>query len=405
MSAGSVAKLGVAFVALIAAAVMLGGCMAPGAPQSADASKAPAPASEATQTPEPQAPPQPLPPPNNLDATQIGELTALCPDVLSDAALRVLPQYGVDAVNFFATTGQCGDAGTVLAAGEYPRPFESPLQYVDAPCPAGTLLTVWAHYDDDLIFGSPSIPRALDAQKCVRTLYLTASDAGRGDGYGLERERGLRAAYDAMRGASTPWEDRAVLLSNGITLAMSRPTGDPRITLFFLRLPDGGLDANGFSATGGGSIPQLLNGLIPDLPRLGGAAPVNAQDLPATVSQLYAAYAPEMVMTTLPGVAQGSHGDHPDHAAVGNIIAGMADRGLVDTSTLTYAQGYPITAFEPNLGGDELTRKLDVFVKYAVHDVALRCTTVETCLKLRLTGPWLLRQYVIPHAEIVRAGS
>ena len=58
-----------------------------------------------------------------------------------------------------------------------------------------------------------------------------------------------------------------------------------------------------------------------------------------------------------------------------------------------------------NLEGDELARKLDAFVKYAVHDVALKCTTVESCLKLRLTGPWLLRQYLIPSGEMVRAGS
>ena len=401
MRTGAAKRLGTAFAALVAVVVTLSGCAALGAPEPSRTSATPTPTRTPTATPTPE----PTPPPNALDAARIAELTALCPDVLSDAVLRVLPQYGVDAVSFFATTGQCGDVGTVMAAGDYSRPFVSPMQYLDAPCPGGTMLTVWAHYDDDLIFGSPTIPRALDANQCVRTLYLTASDAGRGDQYGLDRETGLRAAYDAIRGASTPWEDRTVLLSNGITLVMTRPTGDPRITLFFLRLPDGGLDANGFSATGHGSIPKLLDGVVPDVQRVGGGTPLTASDLPATVSQLYDAYAPDTVLTALPGLAQGSQGDHPDHADTGNIVAGLVTRGLIDSSKVIYAQGYPVTARPVNLEGDELARKLDAFVKYAVHDVALKCTTVESCLKLRLTGPWLLRQYLIPSGEMVRAGS
>ncbi|HOA87418.1 MAG: hypothetical protein GX871_04260 [Microbacteriaceae bacterium] len=395
-AARGAARLG---ATLVAAAALLSGCVALGAPTGA-------PAAAGASAPPPLEPEvgHTAPPPNDLDDLRITELIARCPDVLSDAALRTLPQHGVDAVSFFATTGQCADVGAVLAV-DSPRPFVSPLQYIDAPCPGGTLLTVWAHYDDDLIFGSPTIPRALDAGRCVRTLYLTASDAGLGEQYELAREAGLRAAYDAMRGAATPWEDRTVLLSNGITLAMTRPSGDPRISLFFLRLPDSGLDGNGFQATGHSGIPKLLGGLVAEAPRFGGAAPLKAVDLPATVSQLYDAYAPDEVLTALPAMAQGSRGDHPDHAATGGIVADLADRGLIDPRRVTYAQGYPISGLAPNLHGDELARKLDAFAKYAAHDAVLRCSTVDRCLKLPRTGPWLVRQYLIPHDAIVRAGA
>lgn len=399
-SAGGATRLGTVVAALLAVIAILSGCAALGA----QADTPVAAETRAPQVPGPTTIPAP-PPPNDLDAARIAELTALCPDVLSEAALRALAQYGADAVSFFATTGQCGDISAVLAAADHSRPFASPLQYIDAPCPGGTLLTVWAHYDDDLLFGSPAIPRALDAGRCVRSLYLTASDAGLGEQYALGREAGLRAAYDAMRGASAPWEERTVLLTNGITFAMTRPSGDPRISLFFLRLPDGGLDGSGFAATGHSGIPKLLGGHVAEAPRFGGAAPLNAADLPATVSQLYDAYAPDEVLTALPGTAHGSRGDHPDHAATGTIVAGLADRGLIDPSRVTYAQGYPITALSPNVQGDELARKLAVFATYAAHDAVLKCSTVDGCRKLPRTGPWLFRQYLIPHAELVRDGS
>lgn len=405
MSMRAVRKLGTAVIVVAALAAMLSGCVGPGTPEPGRTSAAASPTLVPPPPPEAEPGVMPTASPSALDDARITELTAMCPGALSAEALRMLPQYGADAVNFFANTGQCGDIGAVLAAGEYPRPFGSPLQYVDAPCPAGTLLTVWAHYDDDLIFGSPAIPQALAANHCVRTLYLTASDAGRGAQYGLNREAGLRAAYDAMRGASTPWESRTVLLTNGITLAMTRPTGDPRITLFFLRLPDGGLDANGFSATGHGSIPKLLDGLVPDIQRVGGGAPLVAVDLPAAVSQLYDAYAPQTVMTSLPDIAEGSRGDHPDHARTGNIIADMVDRGVVDPNRVIYAQGYPTGGRPANVQGDELARKLDAFVKYAAHDSVLTCSTPDTCRKLPRFGASLLRQYLTPHTAIVREGS
>lgn len=384
-------------------AVLLSGCAGLGTPESVRPSVPPTLAPIDTPTPTPT--PTHTPPPNDLDAARIAELVALCPGVLATPALETVPQFEADAVSFFANTGQCGDLAGVLAAGDYSRPFVSPLQYLDAPCPAGTLLTVWAHYDDDLIFGSPAIPRALNAQQCVRTLYLTASDAGRGAQYGLNREAGLRAAYDAMRGVSTPWETRTVTLANGITLAMTRPNGDPRISLFFLRLPDGGLDANGFSATGHGSIPKLLDGLVPDVQRVGGGTALVAVDLPAVVAELYAAYAPQTVLTHLPGIAQGSKGDHPDHADTGNIIADMVGRALLDPSQVVYAQGYPSGARPANVQSDELSRKLDAFVKYAAHDSVLKCSTPDSCRKLPRFGASLLREYLTPHAEIVRDDS
>src|SRR5690606_19535645 len=117
---------------------------------------------------------------------------------------------------------------------------------------------------------------------------------------------------------------------DGITLAISRPIGDPRVTLFFLRLPDGGLDAGGFPSTGWTSLPQLLAGSISELHMIDTDAPVTLDAISATVAELYNAYLPTTVMAHLPGSAEGTAGDHPDHQVTGDIVMRTTDAGQLD---------------------------------------------------------------------------
>lgn len=345
----------------------------------------------------------PPPPPNDLSDEQVAQITTVqCVDAISEDTVRALVQTQADAVEFFASTGQCGDIAAVVAAGEAAPAFISPLQYVEAPCPAGTLFTIWAHYDDDLIFGSPTIPQALDAGQCVRNLYLTGSDAGMGLDYGYGREDGLRAAYDVIMGAPLEWEQRAVTLANGLTLAISRPIGDPRVTLFFLRLPDGGLGAGGFPATGMTSLPQLLAGQISELHMIDTGEAVSLDAIGSTIVELYNSYQPQTVMAHLPGSAEGTRGDHPDHQVTGDIVMRAADSGQVDPAKVIYAQGYPSEERPQNLDGDTLQRKLEAFAVYASYDPVIPCSNADSCRGVNHFGAWLLRQYPIPHSEIVR---
>ncbi|WP_144794704.1 PIG-L family deacetylase [Microbacterium paludicola] len=358
---------------------------------------------EPTATPTPTPTPPPPPPPNDLGEERITQIVTVdCPGAIGAESVRMLVQAKADAVDFFATTHQCGDLPLVLAAGDDVTAFTTPLQYVDAPCQAGTMFTVWAHYDDDLIFGSPSIPLALDAGQCVRNLYLTGSDAGKGLEYARERENGLRHAYDALLGGPRDWTERTVTLANGLTLAMSRPAEDARVAFFFLRLPDGGLDAEGFESTGWTSLPKLLAGTIGQLQMIDTGAPVDLDGIGSTVAELYGAYDPLSVMAHLPGRAKGTSGDHPDHQVTGDIVMMTTDSGQIDASRVVYSQGYPIENRDVNLGGDLLARKLEAFAIYAAHDPMVKCTTVDTCLKTKRFGPWLLRQYLTPHTEIIR---
>lgn len=345
----------------------------------------------------------PPPPPNNLGDERIAQIATVdCPGVVTEDVVRELVQPQADAVNFFASTQQCGDIPLVLGVGNGAPAFVSPLQYVEPHCPGGTLFTIWAHYDDDLIFGSPTIPQALDAGQCVRNLYLTGSDAGMGLDYAFGREDGLRDSYDVLLGGPREWEQRSLTLANHLTLAISRPIEDPRVTLFFLRLPDGGLNTGGFESTGWTSLPQLLQGKISELHMIDTGAPVTLDAITSTVVELYNAYLPATVLAHLPGRAEGTSGDHPDHQVTGDIVMNATDAGSLDPAKVIYAQGYPSEFREQNLDGDMLQRKLDAFAAYAMHDPVIRCSNADSCLNVHRFGAWLVRQYLVPHSELVR---
>lgn len=380
-------------VVLFIGVLALSGCAL-----NSNAGPAPGPTHSSTSKP----PPGP-PPPNDLGPERIARIVNdECPDVVTESDVRLLVQPRADAVDFFASTDQCADIPSVLRAGNGARPFVSPMQYIDGKCDAGTLFTVWAHYDDDLIFGAPTIPQALADGKCVRNLYLTGSDAGMGLDYSAGREDGLRDSYDVLLGAPRTWLNRAVTLADGIPVTISQPVGNPRITLFFLRLPDGGLSGDGFDATRRESLPKLLSGTLSELHTIDATAPVTLDDVRATVIELYNAYLPVTVLAHLPRSAMGSVGDHPDHGVTGEVVMTATDAGALDPAKVVYAQGYPSAERDENLSGDALQRKLEAFAAYAAHDAVIKCSTAETCQKRKKFGDWLQRQYLIPHTDVVR---
>ncbi|WP_341976189.1 PIG-L family deacetylase [Microbacterium sp. LWO13-1.2] len=354
------------------------------------------PTSTATSTP------TPTPPANSLTAARIAEITEQqCPATVAADVLSELPESAANAIDFMAATAQCGLIALVTQAPAQPATFVSPLQYT-APCASAATVTVWAHYDDDLIFGSPTIPNALAAGQCIRTLFITGSDAGKGPEYAANRERGIRAAYDVIRGAEGEWADMTVGLRSGLTITTTSPVGDARVALLFVRLPDGGLDSSGFSATGNQALPQLLSGALEAITTIDTGQQVTLAALEATVAEVVTAYAPQAVLAHMPAVSPLAHGDHPDHSATGTLVANLVDRGVVESAKVQYAVGYPSEWNGVNLGGDELQRKLEAFAAYASHDSVLKCSTAESCLNVRKFGAWLQRQYLVPDADVAR---
>lgn len=379
-------KRGVAVIAIaVVAGALLTGCM------TQDPKEGP---SRAAVTQDPHLPV------NTLLAARRAEIADVqCPAAVTQEVLRALPEVAANAIDFLAASAQCQLIAAVLQAPVQPETFISPLQYT-APCTAPATVSVWAHYDDDLIFGSPTIPNAMAAGQCIRTLFLTGSDAGKGADYAMEREQGIRQAYDVMRGVTSEWTDAVVTLCSGVTITTTSPVDNPLIRLLFVRLPDGGLDAGGFASTGYQSLPQLLSGAAPENTTTDTGQAITLLSLENTMAEVISTFAPQSVLAHLPRLDPRSKGDHPDHSATGNLVAGLVDNGFIDGSVVQYAIGYPSERMPPNLAGDDLQMKLDAFAAYASHDPVLHCSTVKDCLKVNRFGKWLGRQYLVPDAEI-----
>src|ERR1700761_9581476 len=74
-----------------------------------------------------------------------------------------------------------------------------------ADCGAGTLVTVVAHLDDDLLFVDPAISERLDAGWCITTVHLIGGANGADFAYVKTRERASRLAYARMAGVPDEW--------------------------------------------------------------------------------------------------------------------------------------------------------------------------------------------------------
>ncbi|GAA3209360.1 hypothetical protein GCM10017690_18740 [Microbacterium terregens] len=266
-------------------------------------------------------------------------------------------------------------------------------------------MSIWAHYDDDLIFGNPTLQDAIAGGECIRSVFLTASDAGRGTDYSKGRELGILRAYNTMRGQQGFWAEHPVTLLSGAVLSQWSPQDDPDITVSFLRLPDGNLSGDGFASTGYGSLPKLLNGVLPALAPISGAPPLSSESLVASLAELVQAYHPARIVTHVPAnAAEHAAGDHPDHGTTGIYARAAWQRAGFPGSEVRYAVGYPSEWFEINVTGDALVRKLDAFRIYAEQDSVVTCATDAACLAKPRFGAWLQRSYLAMDAELFPAG-
>src|ERR1700712_780431 len=92
-------------------------------------------------------------------------------------------------------------AGTATAAAAEP------------PSCTGKTLATAGHQDDTLLFMSPRLQSELDSGRCVRTVFVTAGDAGMPASYWEGREAGVEAAYAEMAGVADTWTTGSVAVA------------------------------------------------------------------------------------------------------------------------------------------------------------------------------------------------
>jgi LmbE family N-acetylglucosaminyl deacetylase len=264
-----------------------------------------------------------------------------------------------------------------------------------------TVMNVVAHQDDDLLFINPDITHDIQRHDCVRTVYVTAGDDGRGTDYLLSREAGSEAAYDIMLGAAGPWTYHNLLLSSGATVTTASPDGNTDISLIFLRLPDGNLDGSGFPDTKNESIAKLEAGAIASITTVDGREKYTSAQLTATLEALIQYYAPGQLNTQSSdaGLDVADHSDHLTVSTYATLAATLYANQIHPKKPihLEYFMGYPIRGMISNLSSTDTAEKAAAFFAYAVHDPGV-CTSMEDCIATDSTyGLYLSRQYVTGH--------
>ena len=105
-------------------------------------------------------------------------------------------------------------AGTAGAAGNADGGDGGVTEGGDAGRCAARELRIVAHQDDELLFMNPDLLESLHAGHCVRTVYLTAGDAGKGVAYASTRDAGMRAVYAEMAGRAAKISEKEKLVEN-----------------------------------------------------------------------------------------------------------------------------------------------------------------------------------------------
>jgi LmbE family N-acetylglucosaminyl deacetylase len=295
------------------------------------------------------------------------------------------------------------DAGshpTTLATA--PAPSVSPLlpinpdQLTKTNCAAPTIFNVVAHQDDDLLFLSPDLQHQIHAGNCVRTVYLTAGDAGFDRLYWLSRQLGAESAYSNILGKEEVWDQQTVEIAWHEYVTVATPHDSSQVSLIFINLPDGNLSGKGFPATDWQSLAKLHAHELPRLRTVDGQSTYTYDQLVSTLATLMDIYQPAEIHTQ-GDPSGGPHLDHPDHIAAGqfaDLAAIQYDQrrfGDAVTIPVTYYIGYPIQDYETNLSSDDVRQKAAAFFAYGQHDGGV-CVSMSACNDATY-GLYLQRQY------------
>ncbi|HUC88284.1 MAG TPA: PIG-L family deacetylase [Candidatus Binatia bacterium] len=269
-------------------------------------------------------------------------------------------------------------------------------------CAGPSVMNIVAHQDDDLLFMNPDIAGDIQAGDCVRTIYLTAGNAGAGEFYWLSREQGVEAAYSYMLGNSTAvWIQRIVELNSHEFITVANPRANTKISLIFMHLPDGNLQGQGFSSSDFESLAKLENGSIKVVNSVDNQSYYTSTQLVNALTSLMAAYTPSGINTQSEFVGS-KFPDHSDHLAT----SWFAKQAYKQYETQQYAnqviipimyyEGYPIREQPANVSGAALTEKEAVFMAYAKYDSHV-CQTLQSCLQTPTYNGYLARQYTNPY--------
>lgn len=253
----------------------------------------------------------------------------------------------------------------------------------DADCRAGTLVTVVAHLDDDLLFVNPGISEHIEAGWCIVTVHLIGgADSGPFD-YVLTRENAIRQTYARMVGVANDWDQSTVTIA-GKPVHQMVLKQQPRVKLLEVRLPGGQVR--------GGRVPLGLlwdeNATIASYPMNddgSGATRYNRADLIATLGEILKPATEIYTLNpdTVPFI------EHPDHIYSARITRNVA-QGLGLNVPIRYHLTYPTGGLPMNVPAAEVQQKRDEVASYFTID-GNQATHVFG--EYQWNGNWVARRY------------
>jgi LmbE family N-acetylglucosaminyl deacetylase len=259
-----------------------------------------------------------------------------------------------------------------------------------------------AHEDDTLLFQSPSLLQDIQSEHCVRTVFLTAGDAGKSQSYWEGREVGAEVAYAQMAGVASQWT-HATTTINGRSIRLATLTAKPSISILFMRLPDGAIEGEGWPSDGNQSLSKLWNGGNPDeegpeissIKAVDNSATYGYEDLFETLAAMMQSFEPQQVYTQ--NFTVGMIGpDHADHVATGYFTR-IASHLYTLPHRLVGFQDYETSTKTANVSGTLLGGKSAAFYKYGASD-SDACSSEAKCTGTSYAA-WLLRQYTVNPKE------
>jgi uncharacterized repeat protein (TIGR01451 family) len=324
---------------------------------------------------------------------------------------RVAPALSVPFRHRWQAVAVALLAGLVVLLGAPGGPAQA------ASC-SGTSLNVVAHQDDDLLFMSPDVLHEVQGgSRCVATVYVTAGDAGELPAYWQGRALGAQAAYAQMAGVANVWTESPLTIGSH-PLAMYTLNADTKISLIFMRLPDGNyVYGTGYPSTGNQSLQHLWQGTLSSIDAVNESTSYTRTDLIDTLTGLMSQFQPDLIRTQDSAVGFG-HGDHTDHVASALFAVAAQDPSVYTTlHTVTSYIDYltspedRLPEYPQNVFGTDLAAKQAAFYAYGAFD-SHTCHDAVTCTR-RPEAKWLMRSYVVgtpnaiagPDQTVVNVGS
>ncbi len=227
-----------------------------------------------------------------------------------------------------------------------------------------------AHADDWQLFMQPNAYNDLVAANSkVIFIITTAGDAGAGEKYWRAREEGCKSS---VRFCLAPLANFAETSgTNDLNTHTIHYWLANNASCYFLRLPDGNLDANGFSSLGYQSLHKFCEGLISTITAADNSTTYNSwQDFCSTLQSiiLHESEGKSNILVNYLNPDAGKNpNDHPDHIATGQAIQAMTILSGLQQALFV---GYSVGDDQEKLHPKDLFWKAGMFAAYekAVFD-------------------------------------